>query len=301
LQQRTIAEQISCTGTGLHSGEPVELTMLPAPVGAGIVFARRDGDSLVEIPARSENVESTTNATTLAANGARIGTVEHLLAALRSLGVDNVRIEVDGPEIPVMDGSADSFDYLIRSAGLASQPAPRSLLMVRRPVAYRDGLRSIEVRPAKVLRISYAVDFAHPAIGRQEFEVPELTASFFEKELARARTFGFFAQVDALREAGLAQGASLSNTVVLDDSGVMNEGGLRWPDEFVRHKVLDLIGDLALLGHTLRGHVTVERGGHALHRALIDALQSDPESCKLVADNAAILPGGEPADYMSPI
>lgn len=300
-KQRTIAEKITCTGIGLHSGEPVELTMAPAQVGTGIVFACRRGDALVEIPARPENVASTRNATTLAAKGASIGTVEHLLAALRCRGVDNVRIEVNGPEIPAMDGSAASFDYLIRTAGLFTQREARPVLVVRRPISYTDGLRSIQIRPARVLRISYRVEFEHPAIGRQELEVPALTPAFFEKQLARARTFGFLDQLDALREAGLARGASLANTVVLDDAGVMNEGGLRWPDEFVRHKVLDLIGDLALLGHPVRGHVTVERGGHALHRALVEALRAHPEAWKLVVDDVDPRPGGVPPEYVSPI
>jgi UDP-3-O-[3-hydroxymyristoyl] N-acetylglucosamine deacetylase len=301
FKQRTIAEKITCTGIGLHTGAPVELTLVPALAGTGVVFASRQGDRVVEIPATREHLSSTANATSLSAGGATVGTVEHLLAALRSLGVDNVRVEIDGPEVPVMDGSAASFDYLIRTAGLFTQPEQRSALVVRRRVAWADGLRSICFEPSKGLRISYAVDFEHPTIGRQEFEVPEVTPHFFESELARARTFGFLDQVDALRRAGLARGGSLLNTVVLDESGVINEGGLRWPDEFVRHKVLDLLGDLALLGHPLRAHVHVERGGHALHHAGVAKLLAQPDAWKLVGEEPPRAPGGEPAEYLAPI
>ena len=300
-QQQTIAEKIACTGIGLHSGEPVELTLSPALADTGVVFVRRQGQTAVEIPAREEFVSSTANATTLSRDGATVATVEHLLAALRARGVDNVRVEVDGPEIPAMDGSAAAFDYLIRTSGLFVQPRPRSVLTVRRPVSYADGLHSIRIEPARVFRISYAVDFAHPAIGRQELEIEDLTAACFEKELACARTFGFLDEVDALRRVGLARGASLKNTVVLDDSGVMNEGGLRWPDEFVRHKVLDLLGDLALIGHPIRGHVRVERGGHSIHRALLRELREHPEAWKLIEQEAPPSPSGVPAEYISPI
>jgi UDP-3-O-[3-hydroxymyristoyl] N-acetylglucosamine deacetylase len=301
FKQRTIAEKITCTGIGLHTGAPVELALAPALAGTGVVFASRQGDRLVEIAATPENLSSTANATTLSAGGASVATVEHLLAALRSLGVDNVRIEIDGPEVPVMDGSAASFDYLIRTAGLFTQPEARQVFVVRRAVTWEDGLRSIRFEPSKVFRISYAVDFEHPAIGRQEFEVPELTQAFFEKELARARTFGFLDQVDALRRAGLARGGSLLNTVVLDESGVINEGGLRWPDEFVRHKVLDLLGDVALLGRPIRAHISVERGGHALHHAGVAKLLAQPDSWKLVGEEPPRPPGGEPAEYLAPI
>jgi UDP-3-O-[3-hydroxymyristoyl] N-acetylglucosamine deacetylase len=292
-QQRTIAEKIACRGIGLHSGEPVELTLSPAHTDTGVVFVARQGETAVEIPAREEFVSSTANATTLSKDGASVATVEHLLAALCARGVDNVRVGVDGTEIPVMDGSAASFDYLIRTAGLFPQARPRAVLTIRRPVFYTDGLRSIRIEPARVFRISYAVDFAHPAIGRQELEIEDLTAACFEKELARARTFGFLDEVDALRRAGLARGASLENTVVLDDTGVMNEGGLRWPDEFVRHKVLDLLGDLALIGCPIQGHVRVERGGHSIHRALLRELREHPEAWKLVAREAST--PGDPA------
>jgi UDP-3-O-[3-hydroxymyristoyl] N-acetylglucosamine deacetylase len=301
--QRTIAEKIVCRGIGLHSGEPVELVMTPAAAGTGVVFVRRDGDRLVEIPARAEFVCSTTNATTLSRDGVQVATVEHLLAALRALDIDNLRIEVDAAEIPVMDGSAASFADGIRAAGSVAQAPSRRVMVVCKSVSYTNGLRSIGIEPAKKgLRVSYAVDFEHPAIGRQVLDLPDLTPACFEAELARARTFGFHDQVEALRSAGLARGASLDNTIVLGEDGVMNPGGLRFPDEFVRHKVVDLLGDLSLLGHRVRGHVRVERGGHGLHRALVDALLADPSSWKLVSEAAPQLAAmRDRAGYAYPI
>ncbi len=301
--QRTIGEKIGCTGVGLHSGEPVGLELSPAEPDSGLVFVRRDGERVVEIPARSCWVASTANATTLARDGLEISTVEHLLAAAFGLGIDNLRIEVTGAEVPVMDGSAASFVFLLESAGLREQAPPRRVAVIRKPVVITDGERRIRLSPARRgLSVHYVIDFEHPAIGRQELELPELGPSLFASELARARTFGFLAQVEALRSAGLARGASLENTVVLGEEDVENPTGLRWPDEFVRHKVLDLIGDLALLGHPLRGRVEVERGGHALHRAAVDALLADEGAWKLTDDpEPTPAPSGGPAEFQSPI
>jgi UDP-3-O-[3-hydroxymyristoyl] N-acetylglucosamine deacetylase len=270
--QRTIAEKVSCTGIGLHSGSPVQLTLEPARAGSGIVFERTDCGVPVDVPASPENVSATLNATTLGKGSARVGTVEHLLAALYGLAIDNVRVQVHGPEIPVMDGSAASFVYLIRQAGIYEQDAPRLILRVAEPLEVRDGAKRIRVEPARSLRVSYGVDFSHPTIGRQAVEGLELVNGTFESQLCRARTFGFLHEVEALWRAGLARGGSLENTIVLDEDGVMNPEGLRWKDEFVRHKVLDLVGDLALLGMPVHGHVIVERGGHALHQRLVSEL-----------------------------
>lgn len=270
--QRTIAEKVSCTGIGLHSGAPVELSLHPARAHTGIVFERTDGGVPVDVPARPENVTATLNATTLGRGGTSVGTVEHLLAALYGLGIDNVRVEINGPEVPVMDGSAASFVYLIRQAGIFEQDAPRRVLRVREPLEMSDGLKRIRIEPASSLRITYAVDFMHPSIGQQSVAELELVNGTFEAELGRARTFGFLHEVEALWRAGLARGGSLENTIVLDEAGVMNPEGLRWGDEFVRHKMLDLVGDLALLGMPIHGHVIVERGGHALHQQLVAEL-----------------------------
>jgi UDP-3-O-[3-hydroxymyristoyl] N-acetylglucosamine deacetylase len=292
LSQRTIAEKISCTGIGLHSGAPVQLTLHPARANTGVVFVRTDLAHPVEIPARPESVTSTSYATTLGRGDATVSTVEHLLSALYSLGIDNVRIEVDGPEVPVMDGSAASFVFLIRAAGIFDQSSPRRVLRVRRIVEVRDGDRSIRIEPARRLRVSYSVDYAHPAIGRQALEGLDVDAESFEREICRARTFGFLHEVEALWRGGLARGGNLDNTVVMDDQRVLNRDGLRWPDEFVRHKILDLVGDLALVGMPVQGHVIAERGGHALHQQLVAKLLSTPRAW--VVEGSPVPALGEP-------
>ena len=297
-RQQTLAEPVSCTGSGLHSGAPVRLLLAPARAGTGIVFVRGDRAHAVEIPARPGSVTSTRLATTLGSGDASIGTVEHLLAALYGLGVDNVRVTVDGPELPVMDGSAASFVYLIRSAGLCVQHEPRPVLRVLEPIEVDEGGRRIRIEPARGLRISYAVDFAHPAIKRQELRLAALDPKCFEREVASARTFGFMQDVRVLWNAGLAKGGSLRNTVLLDDTRVLNPDGLRWPDEFVRHKVLDLLGDLALLGVSIDGHVRVECGGHALHHRLVAALLARPRAWRLREAGARRAP--ELAPLLSP-
>ena len=268
-------------GTGSHSGAPVHLTLRPAPVGSGVRFVRTDRGHSVEIRAHPSAVKSTRLATTLGCGDATVGTVEHLLSALFGLGIDNVRVEVDGPELPVMDGSAAPFVYLLRSAGIRPQPASRPVLCLRRPLEVRDGERHIRIEPARSFRVSYAVEFDHPVIGRQEYRVDSPDPEHFEREISAARTFGFLQEVRALWRAGFARGGSLDNTVVLDDEGVVNRDGLRWPDEFVRHKVLDLFGDLALLGVPIRGQVRVERGGHSLHQELVAAIVANPDAWRI--------------------
>lgn len=283
-QQRTLAQKVSCTGLGLHTGAPVRLSLHPARVGTGIRFVRHKGSTSSEIVARHESVSATSHATTLGTGDASVATVEHLLAALYALGVSNARIEVDGPEIPVMDGSAAPFVHMIRSAGLYEQHEPSVVMQIERKIVCRDGLRSISIEPAKYLRISYRIDFAHPLIGVQELEIERLRPESFEVEVARARTFGFLDELESLRRAGLARGGSLANTVVLDRDRVMNPGGLRWRDEFVRHKVLDLIGDLSLLGVPVHGHVRVERGGHTTHHRLVEELLRQRDAWSLRGD-----------------
>jgi UDP-3-O-[3-hydroxymyristoyl] N-acetylglucosamine deacetylase len=290
-QQRTIAEKVSCSGIGLHSGVPIQMTLQPARANSGVVLVRRDGAEPVVIPARSDRVTSTSHATTLSEGEVSVATVEHLLAALYALGINNVVVELDGPEVPAMDGSAAFFVRLIRSAGIFAQKEPRAVLCVKRTVEVVDGQRRIRIEPARELRISYLVDFDHPAIGQQEFCAPRLSAAFFERQLAPARTFGFLHEVNALWKAGLAQGGSLENTLVLDSSRVMNSSGLRWPDEFVRHKMLDLLGDLSLLGTAVRGHVLVERGGHSLHHMLVKEVLRTPEAWRVMAGESSLPQG----------
>ncbi|MDH3519633.1 MAG: UDP-3-O-acyl-N-acetylglucosamine deacetylase [Myxococcales bacterium] len=282
LYQQTIAEKVSCTGIGLHSGAPAQLSLFPARANTGMVFVRTDRGVPVEIPARASEVASTDFATTLGRNAACVGTVEHLLAALYGLEIDNVRIEIDGPELPVMDGSAAPFVYLIRSAGIFTQSEPRSVLRVRRKLEVVDGDRRISIEPARDLRISYAVDFAHPAIRRQELQIDRMEPEIFERDISAARTFGFLNEVHALWNAGFALGGGLENAVLLDDEKVINPDGLRWEDEFVRHKVLDFFGDLALVGMPVQGHVRVERGGHALHQKLVAAILANSDAWDVV-------------------
>jgi UDP-3-O-[3-hydroxymyristoyl] N-acetylglucosamine deacetylase len=226
----------------------------------------------LETLAHADHVTSTSNATTIGVGDASVSTIEHLMAALYVFGVNNARVEIDGPEVPAMDGSAASFAGLLASAGLHEQAATQPVIEMLRTIEIADGNRRISIEPARQLHVVYAIDFEHQAIGHQRIEIEHMDRANFVQDIARARTFGFLSQVEAMREAGLARGGSLGNTIVLDDGGVVNEGGLRWPDEFVRHKVLDLIGDLSLLGAPVLGRVCVERGGHALHHRLVSQI-----------------------------
>jgi UDP-3-O-[3-hydroxymyristoyl] N-acetylglucosamine deacetylase len=247
----------------------VSLRLHPAPADAGIVFERADLGGL-PIAASARNVRSTSLNTTLAAGGASVGTVEHLMAAFAGLGIDNARIEVDGPEVPILDGSAAPFVEAIRKAGTITQPEARRDLVLRRPVTLRQGERTILALPSDDLRISYAIDFSHPAIGYQAVTL-KLDEAVFAASIAPARTFCLLRDVRAMRDSGLARGGSLDNALVVGDDGVMN-GQLRFRDEFVRHKVLDLIGDLALVGAPLKAHLIVYKGGHQMHAALVQKM-----------------------------
>ena len=267
--QKTLRESIEIGGVGLHSGAETTLRLRPAPADAGIVFERVDLGGAT-IAASAQNVRSTSLATTLAEGSASVGTVEHLMAALAGLGIDNARIEVDGPEVPILDGSAAPFVDAIRRAGIVSQAAPRRDLVLRRPVTLRQGERTILALPSDELRISYAIDFSHPAIGYQAVTL-RLDETIFAASIAPARTFCLLRDVRAMRDSGLARGGSLDNALVVGDDGVMN-GQLRFRDEFVRHKVLDLIGDLALVGAPLKAHVIVFKGGHQMHAALVQKM-----------------------------
>jgi UDP-3-O-[3-hydroxymyristoyl] N-acetylglucosamine deacetylase len=271
--QQTLKAPIGCVGVGLHSGRRVSLTLRPAPAGHGIVFRRTDLGA--DIQARFDNVVDTRLATVLADGDARIGTVEHVLAALAGCGIDNALVEVDGPEPPILDGSAAPYVFLIDCAGIAPQDSPRSVIEIRRPVRVSDGEAFAELRPAVAgLDMALSIDFAAAAIGRQSLSL-RLTPRTFRHELARARTFAMAAEVEQLRAAGLAQGGSLDNAVVVDQARVLNLTGLRMPDEFVRHKLMDAVGDLALAGAPLRGRFVAHRTGHTLNNRLLRALFAD--------------------------
>jgi len=247
-------------------------------VNTGIYFVRTDrGDH--RIPARREYLEATKLSTSLSRNGIRVGTVEHLLAALAALGIDNARLEVDGPEVPILDGSAAEFTTGLLEAGLIRQKHPRRYLTITRPIEVEDGDRRLAIFPANDLRATYAIDFPHPAIGYQETEF-RISALTFVEELAPARTFCLYRDVESMRQQGMALGGDLSNAVVVGDDGIL-AGSLRFPDEFVRHKMLDLLGDMSLLGSPIRGHLVAFKGGHRLHLALVDQILRSPEAWTL--------------------
>lgn len=282
FRQRTFKQRAAVSGVGLHSGASVRLTLAPAPVDSGIVFTSRG----VEIPAISQFVVDTNLNTSLGRGSVRIGTVEHLLAALSGCGIDNARIEVDGPEIPIADGSSEPFVALIREAGIHEQRAPRRYLMVRRPVTVSDEDKLARLSPARgKFAIQYTIDFHHPLISDQSYSL-EVTEKSFQKDIARARTFGFKRDVEHLHRAGLARGGSLDNAVVVDDFNILNPEGLRYPDEFVRHKILDALGDLSLIGMPVIGQLTAVKSGHALNQLLVRRILAEPDACEVVQPRA---------------
>ena len=279
LTQKTIRREVHCAGIGLHCGKRVAMRLLPAAPDTGVRFRRLDLEGR-EIPATIGNLHQTTYATQLVANEASINTVEHVLAATAGLGIDNLVIEIEGEEVPVMDGSAAPFVYLLHEAGLRRQAAPRRFLKLLEPLRVDRGDKFIAIYPAERLKISYTIDFDHPLIGVQR-ETFVITPRAFTEQIAPARTFGFLREVEHLRSQGLALGGSMENAVVVGDNSILNPQ-LRFPDEFVRHKILDAIGDLALLGNPLLGHVVAYRAGHALHAALVNKIVTTPEAWSLV-------------------
>lgn len=281
--QKTLATPVTCSGIGLHSGARVTLTLRPAPAHHGIVFIRTDlTDTDNRIPARYHLVTDTRLCTLISNKaGASVGTIEHLMSALRGCGVDNAVIELDGPEVPIMDGSSIPFVEMIDETGLRSQAAPRRSIRILREISVRDGNKSAALSPADAFVFSGEIDFVHPAIGRQSFET-KLVNGNFRHDIATARTFGFVREVEFLRQQGLAQGGSLDNAIVLDDLAVMNVEGLRFDDEFIRHKLLDAIGDLYLAGAPILGRYDSVRAGHALNNALLRQLFASPEAWEWV-------------------
>jgi len=276
--RRTLKRGVGCTGIGLHSGRPVRLALKPAPPEHGIRFLRTDVG--VEIPASVAHLGQLDHATTLSQDGVSVETVEHLLSALHALGVDDVLVEVDSPEIPVMDGSAAPFVILLHEAGLRPQKAARQYLKILRPVEVVRGPKWARLSPSDHFRVSYTIGFEHPLLRHQSASFRVAPDSYAEA-IAPARTFGFLREVEMLRKAGLARGGSLENAVVIGETGVLN-GGLRFEDEFVRHKILDAIGDLALLGHPMVGHLEAHKAGHAIHAALAAKLLATPDAWALV-------------------
>jgi UDP-3-O-[3-hydroxymyristoyl] N-acetylglucosamine deacetylase len=283
IKQRTLKNCIKATGVGLHSGKKVLVTLRPAPAHSGIVFRRVDVTPAVEIPARAENVGDTRLSTSLARGEVRIATVEHLLSAFAGLGIDNAYVDVSAPEVPIMDGSAGPFVFLIQSAGIEEQSAPKQFMRIKRPVAVEDGDKWARLEPFDGFKVSFSIDFDHPLFDETiKFAEVDFSTTSFVKEVSRARTFGFLKEIEMLREKDLALGGSLQNAVVIDDYRVLNEDGLRYEDEFVRHKILDAIGDLYLLGHGLIGAFRGHKSGHALNNRLLRRLLADKSAWELV-------------------
>lgn len=273
IGQRTLNNTIRATGVGLHSGEKVYLTLKPAPPNTGIVFCRTDLDPVVEIPALAENVGETTLSTTLIKDGVRVDTVEHLLSAMAGLGIDNAYVELSAAEVPIMDGSAGPFVFLIQSAGLQDQPVPKKFIRIKRKVIVSDGDKWASFEPFDGFKVSFTIDFDHPVFkDRLQEACIDFSSTSFVKEVSRARTFGFMRDIEYLRSKNLALGGSMDNAIVVDDYRVLNEDGLRYDDEFVKHKVLDAIGDLYLLGNSLIGEFKGHKSGHGLNNALLREL-----------------------------
>ena len=292
MRQRTLRNSIKATGVSLHTGEKVYMTLHPAPIDRGIVFRRTDLDPVLELPARAENVGDTTLSTTLVVGKERVSTVEHLLAALAGLGIDNAYIDVSAPEVPIMDGSAGPFVFLIQSAGIEEQSAAKRFIRVREPVEVRKDDKWARFDPYDGFRVSFKIDFNHPVFrSHQSFASVDFSTTSYLKEIARARTFGFMRDIEMLRERNLVLGGSMDNAVVLDDYRVLNEDGLRYEDEFVKHKVLDAIGDLYLLGHGLIGAFSGYKSGHELNNLLLRELLAQPASWEEVTfDDSEALP-----------
>src|SRR5512137_1767272 len=283
LFQRTLKAPIKTTGVGLHTGVRVELTLRPAPIDTGIVFHRSDLAHAVAIPADARYVGDTRLSSTLKHDGAGVSTVEHILSALAGLGIDNLHVDVAGPEIPIMDGSAGPFVFLLQSAGIVEQDAPKRFLRVLSPVEVKDGDKWARFDPFNGFKLDFTIDFPHPVFGSENRHVVvDFALHSYVKEVARARTFGFMQDVEAMRAAGLALGGSLQNAIVLDEFRILNAEGLRYDNEFVKHKVLDAIGDLYLLGHPLIGQCTAYKSGHGLNNALARALLAAGGSFEIV-------------------
>lgn len=283
--QRTVKKMVKATGVGLHSGEKVTLTIKPAPVNAGIKLVRTDLTPAVVIPALADQVRETMMCTALVNDeGVRISTIEHLFAALAGLGIDNAIIEVDAPEIPIMDGSASPFVYLLQTAGIEEQSAAKKYLRIKKTIRVEDGDKWAEIRPFNGFRINFAIDFAHPEIARsQQHVMMDFSTENFIKDISRARTFGFMRDIEYLRANNLALGGSMENAVVLDEYRVLNPDGLRYDNEFVKHKILDAFGDLYVAGHALVGEFCAYKTGHALNNQLIRAVLAQADAWELVS------------------
>lgn len=283
VKQRTLKNIIRATGVGIHTGEKVYITLRPAPVNTGVVFRRVDLKDVVDIPARTTYVGDTAMSTTLQKDGARIATVEHLLSALGGLGIDNVYVDVTAAEVPIMDGSSGPFVFLIQSAGVIEQNAPKKFIRIKRKVKVKDRDKSASLQPFDGFKVEFTIDFDHPVFRNTAQTVClDFSTTSYVKEVSRARTFGFLSDYERLREQNLSLGGSLDNVVVMDEYRVLNEDGLRYEDEFVRHKILDAVGDLYLLGCSVIGAFEGVKSGHALNNYLLNTLLADQSAWEIV-------------------
>jgi len=292
LKQRTLKTAIRATGVGLHTGRKVYMTLRPAPAGTGVVFRRVDLEPPAEVAADARHVGETMLGTTLVQGQVKVATVEHLLAAMSGLGIDNCYVDLTAPEVPIMDGSAAPFVFLLQSAGIAEQDAPKSFIRILRTVRVEDGDKWAEFRPHAGMRVHFRIDFDHAVFRRYSQEATvDFSSTSFLKEVSRARTFGFVREIEALRARNLTLGGSMNNAIVLDDFRILNEDGLRFADEFVKHKILDAIGDIYLLGHTLIGEYAGFKSGHALNNQLCRSLLAARDAWELVSfENQARAP-----------
>jgi UDP-3-O-[3-hydroxymyristoyl] N-acetylglucosamine deacetylase len=298
IWQRTLKNVIRATGVGLHTGEKVYLTLRPAAPDTGIIFRRVDLDPPVEIRACAENVGDTRLSSTLVQDGVRVSTVEHLLSALAGLGIDNAYVDVSAAEVPIMDGSAGPFVFLLQSAGVEEQNKAKRFIRIKRKVEVVEGDKRASFEPFDGFKVSFSIDFDHPAFKeRSQFATIDFSSTSFVREVSRARTFGFLRDIEMLRQKELALGGSLDNAVVVDDYRVMNVDGLRYEDEFVKHKILDAIGDLYLLGHSLVGAFSGHKSGHALNNRLLLELISQEDAWEEITFEE---PEDAPISYMQP-
>jgi len=284
IKQRTLRNVIRATGVGLHTGEKVYLTLRPAPVDTGVVFRRIDLDVPVEVPAIADNVGDTRLSTSLEKDGVKISTVEHLMSAFAGLGIDNAYVDLTAPEVPIMDGSAGPFVFLLQSAGIQEQSSAKKYIRIKKKLRLEDGDKWAQFKPLDGFKVSFTIDFDHPVIKNAiQVATVDFSTTSFVKEVSRARTFGFMHDLEALRNAGLARGGSLDNAIVMDNYHILNEDGLRYEDEFVKHKVLDAIGDLYLLGHPLIGEFSAHKSGHELNNRLLRMLIEDESAFEVVS------------------
>jgi len=299
IRQRTLKNVIRATGVGLHTGQKIRLTLSPAPVDHGIVFRRVDLDPAVEIVAHAHQVGDTTLSTSLGTGDVQVSTVEHLLSAMAGIGIDNAIIDVDGPEVPLMDGSAGPFVFLLQSAGIRDQDAPKKFIRIIREIEVKDGDKVASFKPFNGFKVAFSIDFDHPVFRDKPLQAEiDFSTTSYVKEVSRARTFGFVHEFEYMRSRGLARGASVDNAIAVDEFSILNEDGLRYEDEFVKHKILDAIGDLYLLGNSLIGEFRAHKSGHALNNILLRELIANEDAWEVVTFDKV---EDAPISYIQPV